>query len=183
MFHRIEDRLDGRPTLLVIEEAWLVLGNVLFAEKLEEWLRVLRKRNAAVVFVSQSLAEVVASPLCDLLLESCPTKLLLPNPEARTPQTSALYRRIGLSDRQIALIAGATPKREYYYASPLGRRLIDLGVGPAALAFVGAASAEDLRAARALEATHGDDWPAVWLHARGLSDWADLWRNTKGNIR
>ncbi len=180
LFHRIEERLDGQPTLIVIEEAWLALGNVLFAEKLEEWLRVLRKRNAAVVFVSQSLAEVVASPMCALLLESCPTKLLLPNPEARTPQTSSLYQRIGLTNRQIELIASAVPKREYYYASPLGRRLIDLGLGPVALSFVGAASPEELREARALQVAHGTDWPAAWLSARGVSDWAALWQELKG---
>jgi len=183
LFHRVEDRLDGSPTLIVIEEAWLALGNELFAEKLEEWLRVLRKRNAAVVFVSQSLAEVVSSPLCDLLLESCPTKILLPNPEARTPQTRALYRRIGLTDRQIELVAEAVPKREYYVTSPIGRRLIDLGLGPAALAFLGAGGPDDLAATRALEAEHGDAWPGAWLRARGLGDWSEVWQQLKGELR
>ncbi|MCZ7618386.1 MAG: transporter [Myxococcota bacterium] len=87
LFHRIEQRLTGRPTLIVIEEAWLMLTHGLFAEKLEEWLRVLRKANAAVVFVTQSLAEVFRSPRRDLLLESCPTRLFLPNPGARSDQT------------------------------------------------------------------------------------------------
>jgi type IV secretion system protein VirB4 len=179
LFHRIEQRLTGRPTLIVIEEAWLMLTHGVFAEKLEEWLRVLRKANAAVVFVTQSLAEVFRSPRCDLLLESCPTKLFLPNPGARGEQTSELYRRIGLSTREIEILAGAIPKRHYYYASPLGRRLIDLGLGPLALSFVGASGRDDLQYARALVAEHGGAWPAAWLRCRGLPEWADRFETWK----
>ena len=156
-----------------------MLTHGLFAEKLEEWLRVLRKANAAVVFVTQSLAEVFRSPRRDLLLESCPTRLFLPNPGARNDQTGELYQRIGLSRREIEIIAGAIPKRHYYYASPLGRRLIDLGLGPIALSFVGASGREELQHARALMDSHGRDWPAEWLASRGLSEAAAHWRAAK----
>jgi type IV secretion system protein VirB4 len=172
LFHRIEQRLTGRPTLIVIEEAWLMLTHGLFAEKLEEWLRVLRKANAAAVFVTQSLTEVFASPKRDLLLESCPTKILLPNPEARGEQARELYRRIGISSREIDILATAVPKREVYYASPLGRRLLDLGLGPLALSFVGASGREHLQLSRSLRALHGPRWPVEWLHQRGLHEWA-----------
>lgn len=179
LFHRVEQRLTGRPTLIVIEEAWLMLTHGLFAEKLEEWLRVLRKANAAVVFVTQSLGEIFRSPKRDLLLESCPTKIFLPNPEARGEQASQLYRSIGLSDRQIEILSGSIPKRHYYYVSPLGRRLIDLGLGPLALSFVGASGREDLELARGLVADRGDDWPSAWLRARGLAEWAERWETRK----
>ncbi|MCP5057557.1 MAG: hypothetical protein GY937_12650 [bacterium] len=179
LFHRIEQRLTGRPTLIVIEEAWLMLTHGVFAEKLEEWLRVLRKANAAVVFVTQSLAEVFRSPRRDLLLESCPTRLFLPNPGARSEQTSELYRRIGLSDHEVEILSGAIPKRHYYYASPLGRRLIDLGLGSLALSFVGASGREDLQLCRALIEDNPNDWVAEWLRIRGLSDWAAQWRARK----
>jgi type IV secretion system protein VirB4 len=46
LFHRIEQRLDGRPTLIVIDEAWVVLANSTFGAKLEEWLRTLRKKKS-----------------------------------------------------------------------------------------------------------------------------------------
>ena len=169
LFHRIEQRLTGRPTLDRDRGGLAHADPRLFAAKLEEWLRVLRKANAAVVFVTQSLAEVYRSPRRDLLLESCPTRLFLPNPGARSEQTGELYRRIGLSRREIEIVAGAMPKRHYYYASPLGRRLIDLGLGPVALSFVGASEREDLQHARALIASHGSDWPAEWLRSRGLA--------------
>jgi len=180
LFHRLEQRLTGAPTLLVLEEAWLLLGHPVFAEKIEEWLRVLRKRNCAVVFVSQNLSEVEASPCRDLLLESCPTKIFLPNPEARTEQSAALYRKVGLNERQVEIIATATPKRHYYVVSPLGRRLIDLALGPLALAFVGASGSEDIARARALAEREGDAWVSAWLRERGLADWAERWRKATG---
>jgi type IV secretion system protein VirB4 len=173
LFHRIEQRLDGRPTLIIIDEAWVILANATFGAKLEEWLRTLRKKNAAVVLATQSLSEIANSPYRDVILESCPTKLYLPNAEARNPQTRELYRKFGLSDRQIDLIAEAAPKRDYYYVSPLGRRLFQFALGPAALAFVGAGSKDDVLTARRMIAEHGEQWRAEWLRARGLGEWAD----------
>src|SRR5208282_460041 len=173
LFHRIEQRLDGRPTLIVIDEAWVMLANTTFGAKLEEWLRTLRKKNAAVVLATQSLSEIASSPYRDVILESCPTKLYLPNAEARNPQTRELYRKFGLSDRQIDIISEAAPKRDYFYVSPLGRRLFQFAVGPASLAFIGAGSKEDVLTARRLIAQFGERWPAEWLRARGFGEWGD----------
>jgi type IV secretion system protein VirB4 len=176
LFHQIERRLRGEPSLLILEEAWLLLNHPVFSTKIEEWLRVLRKRNCAVVFVSQSLTEVFNSPQRDLLLESCPTKVFLPNPEARNAQTGQLYRQLGLNETQVELIAHATPKRHYYYASPLGRRMIDLALGPESLSFLGVSGSEDIERIRKLRGQHGDTWPAVWLEQRGLDGAAARWR-------
>jgi len=173
LFHRIEQRLDGRPTLIVIDEAWIALANQTFGMKLEEWLRTFRKKNAAVVLATQSLSEIANSPHRDVILESCPTKLYLPNGEAKNPQTRELYHKFGLSDRQVDIIAEAAPKRDYYYVSPLGRRLFQFALGPAALAFIGAGSKEDVLAVRRMIAEHGERWRIEWLRARGLSEWAD----------
>ena len=176
LFHQIERRLRGDPSHLILEEAWLLLNDPAFSTKIEEWLRVLRKRNCAVVFVSQSLTEVFNSPQRDLLLESCPTKLLLPNPEARNAQTGQLYRRLGLNETQVELIAHATPKRHYYYTSPLGRRMLDLALGPEALSFIGVSGSEDIERIRKLHEHYRDTWPAIWLEQRGLDDAAVRWR-------
>jgi type IV secretory pathway VirB4 component len=60
LFHRIEDRFDGRPTLLIIDEGWLALDDKGFAGQLREWLKTLRKKNASVIFATQSLADTLA---------------------------------------------------------------------------------------------------------------------------
>jgi len=170
LFHRLEARLDGRPTLIVLEEAWTYLAHSLFADRIQMWLRELRKQNAAVVFVTQALADLEQSPLRSVLYESCPTRILLPNPDSLSPTGSPVYRGIGLNDRQIELLARATRKRDYYVLSPEGRRLIDLTLGPVALSFVGAASKPDLATIRQLQAAHGEAWPERWLQARNLPE-------------
>jgi type IV secretory pathway VirB4 component len=127
------------------------------------------------VLATQSLADIASSPLCAVILESCPTRLYLPNAEARSPQNAALYRSFGLADAQIEVIAAATPKRDYYYVSPRGRRLFSLALTPAALAFVGAGSPEDIIAARQMHQRQGDHWAAEWLRHKGLPEWAEYW--------
>jgi type IV secretion system protein VirB4 len=183
LFHRIEQRLTGDPSLLILEEAWILLDHPVFAPKIEEWLRVLRKQNCAVVLASQSLAEVYASPKRDLLLESCPTKIFLPNSEARSSHSSTQYRALGLSSRQTELIAGSVPKRHYYVVSPLGRRLIELALGPIALSFIGVSSPSDRKRAQRLFDKEEDDWQSTWLRERGLSQAAEEWKSLQEDLR
>ena len=188
LFHRIEKRLRGQPTLIPLDEVWLMLRHPLFREKLCEWLKVLRKKNAAVVFATNSLSDVINSPIRDVIMESCLTKIFLPNAEACTEQIAPLYESFGLNARQIDIIAVATPKRHYYYTSPLGKRLIDLGLGPVALSFIGASGAEDVAKAKALIERLGARWPAEWLRQRGSPDWGEYWtrlpnfRTSEGSV-
>src|SRR5206468_5327083 len=114
LFHRIESRFDGRPTLLIIDEGWLALDDADFAGMLREWLKNLRKKNASVVFATQSLADIDGSAIAPAIIESCPTRILLPNDRDIEPQIMAIYRRFGLNDRQIELLATETPKLESY---------------------------------------------------------------------
>ena len=143
LFHHLERSFDGRPTLLVLDEAWLFLGETAFAAKIREWLKTLRKKRVAVVFATQSLDDVAASPIAASLIESCPTQVFLPNPRALEPSSARLYQGFGLNRRQLELIAFATPKRAYYWRQPRGRRLFDLRLTGVALALCGASAPED----------------------------------------
>ena len=172
LFHRIEDRLDGRPTLLIIDEGWLALDDPAFAGQLREWLKTLRKKNASVIFATQSLADVDGSVIAPAIIESCPTRLFLPNERALEPQIATIYRRFGLNDRQIEILSRATPKRDYYCQSRRGNRLFELGLSEVALAFTAASSKTDQATIAKLLAEHGRaDFAAAWLRAKGL-DWA-----------
>lgn len=170
LFRRIEKRLDGAPSLILLDEAWLMLGHRVFREKIREWLKVMRKANCAVVLATQSISDVERSGIIDILKESCPTKICLPNGAAREPGTREFYQRIGFNERQIEIVATAVPKRDYYVTSPEGRRLFNMSLGPVAMSFVAASGREDLRTIRNLQADHGSDWPRYWLRARGVSD-------------
>lgn len=170
LFRRIERRLTGSPSLIILDEAWLMLGHPTFRDKIREWLKVLRKANCAVVLATQSISDAERSGIVDVLKESCLTKICLPNGAACEPGTREFYERIGLNERQIEIVATATPKREYYVASPAGRRLFDMALGPVALAFVGAAGKHNLKRIQELRQTFRDQWPAAWLAERGIEN-------------
>ena len=175
LFHRIEGQLDGRPTLLIIDEGWLALDDAGFAGQIREWLKTLRKKNASVIFATQSLSDIDGSAIAPAIIESCPTRLFLPNERAIEPQISAIYRRFGLNDRQIEILARATPKRDYYCQSRRGNRLFELGLEEFALAFTAASSKSDQAMIERVLAEHGrDGFVTGWLAARGLGWAADL---------
>jgi type IV secretion system protein VirB4 len=171
LFHSLERSFDGRPTLLVLDEAWLFLGETRFAAKIREWLKTLRKHRVAVVFATQSLDDVAGSTIAASLIESCPTQVFLPNPRALEPASAELYRAFGLNRRQLELIAFAAPKRAYYWRQPRGRRLIDLKLTGVALAICAAGSNEDQALIDQVLARSG---PAAFarefLKAKGVRD-------------
>jgi type IV secretion system protein TrbE len=175
LFHRIEVRFDGRPTMLIIDEGWLALDDADFAGRLREWLKTLRKKNASVVFATQSLADIDGSAIAPAIIESCPTRILLPNDRAIEPQIMAIYRRFGLNDRQIEILARATPKRDYYCQSRRGNRLFELGLGEVALAFTAASSKADQALIEQVLAEHGrENFVPGWLKARDVAWATDL---------
>ena len=177
LFRQIEKRLDGRPAMLCIDEAWLALSNPLFAEKIKEWLKVFRKLNCSVILATQELADIVRSAIRDSVLDACPTRILLPNPSAQTETMTPLYANyLNLNNQQIMLIAQSVKKRDYYYtAQMLGDRLFTLGLGPVALAFLGASGKSELKTIEQLHEQHGLKWPYYWLLMRDLEDWAKVW--------
>ena len=172
LFHRLEARFDGRPSLLILDEAWVFLDDPMFSARIREWLKVLRKKNVSVIFATQSLNDIAESDIAPAIIESCPSRIFLPNDRALEPQQRKAYGAFGLNDRQMEIIAQATPKRDYYFQSRNGNRLFDLSLGPVALAFCGASSKDDLKAIAeiASKSTNGE-FSVRWLEARGLQ-WA-----------
>lgn len=171
LFHRLESDFDGRPTLMILDEAWLFLGEGAFAARIREWLKTLRKKRVAVVFATQSLDDVAASPIAAALIENCPTQVFLPNPRALEPASGDLYRAFGLTRRQLEVIAFAPPKRAYYWRQPGGRRLFDLRLTGAALALCGAGSPDDQALIDAVLARSGPDrFAREFLKAKGVQN-------------
>jgi len=175
LFHRLAARFDGSPTLLILDEAWVMLGHPIFRAKIREWLKVLRKSNVAVVFATQSLSDLTKSGIADVVFESCPSKILLANSEAQTESIRPLYQEIGLNLRQIEIVSRMTPKRQYLHLHPDGRRVFDLGLTGEELAFLGASDRDSLRRLAQLRTEDPKAWPAAWLRERGLHAAAEQW--------
>lgn len=185
LFHRLESRFDGAPTLLVLDEAWVFLDHPMFAARLREWLKTLRKKNVSVIIATQSLSDVSKSDIAPALIESCPTRIFLPNARASEPGQAEIYDGFGLSSRQIELISRATPKRDYYQQCPAGNRVFDLELGRVGLAFCAAGSKSDQAAIdQILETSEpGAPFAASWLQHKGLGWAADLiLENSEGGV-
>lgn len=169
LFHKLEGRFTGNPTLLILDEAWLFLDNPIFASKIREWLKVLRKANVSVIFATQSIADALSSSIAPALIESCPTRIFLPNSMAMEEDCRRLYQRFGLNKRQLQILATATPKRHYYYQSPLGNRLMELGLGYIGQALCGTSSkAQQQEVDTILECYGKEGFLEAFLAAKGI---------------
>ncbi len=172
LFARLEERFDGAPTLLILDESWLFLDDPIFSARIRQWLKTLRKKNVSVIFATQSLADIKDSSIAPAIIESCASRIFLPNSQATEPQIRSIYEGFGLNARQIEIVANAQPKRDYYYQSRAGNRLFDLDLGPVALAFAGASSPQDQQAIdQMLRDASLPGFVGAWLRHRGL-DWA-----------
>ena len=172
LFHRLEKRFTGSPTMLVLDEAWLYLDHPVFSAKIRDWLKTLRKFNVSVVFATQSIEDALATNISSVLLESCPSRILLPNDRILEPNVRASYEKLGLNDRQLQILSMAVPKSQYYYQSRLGNRLFNIELGPIALAFCAASRTEDKMLVKEMLQQYGrEKFLDEYLKAKGL-EWA-----------
>lgn len=155
LFHRLEARFTGRPTLLILDEAWLYLDHPLFSAKIREWLKTLRKKNVSVVFSTQSLSDVEQSEISSSIKESCFTRIFLPNPQALNQE--GFYSKFGLNETQREIISYASPKKDYYYSSTLGERIFSLALDELTLKLVAGASEERTKLIREIRDSTSKD--------------------------
>lgn len=172
IFHVLEKRFNGQPTLMILDEAWLFLDHPIFEAKIREWLKTLRKLNVSVIFATQSVDDALNSKIASALIESCPSRIYLPNDRALEPNVQSSYEQLGLNERQVQILAGSIPKRQYYFESHKGNSLFDLGLGPVSLAFAAASTPADKKLARQVMLDGGlDNFAINFLKANHL-DWA-----------
>ncbi|WP_228242906.1 VirB4 family type IV secretion/conjugal transfer ATPase [Porphyrobacter sp. GA68] len=101
LFHRIDERLDGQPTMILIDEGWKALDDEVFAARIRDWLKTLRKRNALVGFATQSARDALDSRISTALVEQTATMVFMPNSRARAEDYCDGF---GLTQHELALI-------------------------------------------------------------------------------
>ena len=163
IFRRIKKGLHGQPAMVILDEAWIMLGDPVFRGEIREWLKTMRKSNCIVVMATQSLADAADSGIMHVLEESCPTKILLPNFQANSATQLPHYQGLNLNNTQINLIRGGQPKQDYYISNPGGNRLVQLALTRPQLAFVGSSGKDDIARIKVLHETYGPQWPQRWL--------------------
>ncbi len=157
------------PVWIIADEGWRLLSDPISAAWLWEAIRTFRKRNAGITLATQSLTEVAESSYRNLLLESCPGKIFLPNSDVSGEYVREAYLKLGVSEREVSIIGAAIPQRQYFYHSSRGKRLFQLDLGRIAMALCTATGSTDVDLGRQLLKSHGPKgFLHAWLRAKGL---------------
>jgi type IV secretion system protein VirB4 len=101
LFHRVDERLDGSPAMILIDEGWKALDDAVFAARIRDWLKTLRKRNAIVGFGTQSARDALESSISSAIVEQTATQIFMPNAKARAEDYCEGF---GLSAHELELI-------------------------------------------------------------------------------
>lgn len=186
LFKVIEDKISTQsaPSVIILDEAWVFLDNEIFKNKIKGWLKEMRKYNCSVIFATQSLEEAFNSSIANTLFQECPTKIMLPNPEANNPTVRKYYEQIGLNDNEIKIIKNATPKKHYYLMKVANRRLIDLCLEkrPALKSLIANSGIEVNKLAIKYKEEYGEEFAYFWWEMfqdkKGvdLVEFLDLWQ-------
>ena len=162
IFHRINISLDGYPTMLVLDEAWALIDNPIFAPKIKDWLKVLRKLNAFVIFATQSVEDASKSEISDTLVQQTATQIFLPNLKA-----TDIYKTVFmLSNREYSLIKDTDPSSRFFLVKQ-GLNAVIARVnlsGMDNIINVLSGRADTIILVNQLRAKYGDD-PEKWLPA------------------
>ena len=110
IFHKINLSLDGTSSMIVLDEAWALIDNPVFAPKIKDWLKVLRKLNTFVIFATQSVEDASKSAISDTLIQQTATQIFLPNLKATDVYRTAFM----LSEREFELIKTTDPGSRFF---------------------------------------------------------------------
>ncbi len=106
LFHRVEERLDGSPAIIVVDEGWKALDDDVFVRRIKDWEKTIRKRNGIVGFATQSAQDALESRIASAIIEQAATQIFMANPKA---QRRRLYRRLRPHRARIRPGADACP--------------------------------------------------------------------------
>lgn len=171
LFHVIEKNCDGSPTFIILDECWTFLDNPIFAEKIREWLKTMRKNNVSIIFATQNLEDIKKCSISNAIIESCMTRFFLPNAQALNQGNEEVYGFFNLNYRERQIIADSRPKHDYYVVSAEGKRRFDLALSPYALSILAASSKDDQAECERIKKSYpDDDFMVHWLDYKGLRD-------------
>jgi type IV secretion system protein VirB4 len=161
LFHCVEQRLDGTPTILVVDEGWKALDDPVFVARIRDWEKTIRKRGGIVGFATQSASDALSSQIASAIIEQAATQIFMPNPKAQEDEYCAGF---GLTAHELDLVRALPDTSRCFVIkhgtdSVVARLNLD-GMDDVLTVLSGREAS--VRRLDALRAQHGDD-PAIWL--------------------
>jgi len=169
LFHRIEERLDGQPTMILIDEGWKALDDEVFAARIRDWLKTLRKRNALVGFATQSARDALDSRISTALVEQTATMIFMPNARARAEDYCDGF---GLTEHELDVIRTLPAHSRCFLVRQPDASVVvrlDLSDMPEVLTVLSGRESV-VRRLDSLRALHGEA-PADWYSALTGASW------------
>jgi type IV secretion system protein VirB4 len=180
LFHRIDERLDGKPTMILIDEGWKALDDEVFAARIRDWLKTLRKRNALVGFATQSARDALESRISTALVEQTATMVFMPNSRARPEDYCDGF---GLTEHELALIRSLPAHSRCFLVRQPDASVVvrlDLSGAPEVLTILSGREAS-VRRLDLLRQAVGDE-PSQWFPALTNKAWPDGGVFGSGNL-
>ena len=161
LFHRVDERLDGSPSMIVIDEGWKALDDDVFVHRLKDWMKTIRKRNGVVGFATQSASDAIESKIAATIIEQSATQLFMSNPKA---QASDYCGGFGLTAHELDLVRSLPEHLRCVLIKQGGNSVVarlDMGNMPDAITVLSGREAS-VRKLDELRSVHGDA-PSEWL--------------------
>lgn len=161
LFHRADERLDGRPSMIVIDEGWKALDDEIFVRRLKDWMKTVRKRGGVVGFATQSASDALDSKIASTIIEQAATQMFMPNPKA---QARDYVDGFGLTEHEFELVRGLPDHLRCMLIKQANISVVarlDMSGMPEILTILSGRE-KSVRHLDTLRAEHGDD-PAEWL--------------------
>ncbi len=113
--------------VFVIDEAWRFLRHPTTRLYIVEALKTWRKKNAAMILATQSSDDLLQQEALRVVLESCPTKLFLANPDIDRASYQEVFH---LNETQTSWITRLVPKQQLLLKRPDLAKILNLYVDP-----------------------------------------------------
>jgi type IV secretion system protein VirB4 len=162
LFHLVRQLLDGRRLVCWMDEFWRLLSDPAFEGFARDAPKTWRKLNGVMCFATQSVSDVLDSPICRTIVEQTATKIFFPNSDARAEE---YIGQLGLTRREYRLIREQLEPSSRMFLVKQGHHSVvcqlDLRGFDAELAVI-SGRAGQVRRLHAIMARSGKE-PACWL--------------------
>lgn len=176
LLHEMEQTFDGRPTLLLLDEAWQFAKHPILWPKIHRYLKAEAKNNVCLGLSSQETVDLRDSEIWQALQGAIDKWIFLPNEAAMNPDVLPHYQACGLSDAHTALLPLMVPYRDYLLKDGQHVRVLQCAMDPLQRCPVASSTPQEIRALRRLtEAPLDEPLMAAWLRSRGFEEAAGMY--------
>jgi len=161
LFHRVEERLDGSPAIIVVDEGWKALDDDVFVRRIKDWEKTIRKRNGIVGFATQSAQDALESRIASAIIEQAATQIFMINAKARAED---YIQGFGLTPHEFELVRTLPDSSHCFLIKRGGESVVvrlDLS-GERDLLTILSGRERSVRLLDDIRAAVGDD-PADWM--------------------